>query len=120
MRVETLQQVFSSDGSDVNCSLNLKTDASNVAYTPSGALSGTNMQDALDELEVIAGGGVAWGAITGTLSSQSDLNSALAAKQAALVSGTNIKTINGVSLLGSGDMTVAGSGTGNSYFPSGW
>jgi hypothetical protein len=31
------------------------------------------------------------------------------AKQAALVSGTNIKTINGESILGSGDITVAGS-----------
>lgn len=31
------------------------------------------------------------------------------AKQAALVSGTNIKTINGNSLLGSGDLTISGS-----------
>jgi len=32
-------------------------------------------------------------------------------KQAALVSGTNIKTINGNSLLGSGDLTVSGGAT---------
>lgn len=31
-------------------------------------------------------------------------------KQAALVSGTNIKTINGQSILGSGDLTIAGGG----------
>ena len=40
------------------------------------------------------------------------------AYQAVLVSGTNIKTINGVSLLGSGDITVSGSG--NSYTPGNW
>lgn len=40
-------------------------------------------------------------------------------KQDELVSGVNIKTINGNTLLGSGDLTITGSG-GNSYFPSGW
>lgn len=35
---------------------------------------------------------------------------ALDAKQATLVSGTNIKTINGTSVLGSGDITISGSG----------
>jgi hypothetical protein len=35
---------------------------------------------------------------------------ALNAKQATLVSGTNIKTINGTSVLGSGDITISGSG----------
>ena len=40
--------------------------------------------------------------------------SALAAKQDALVSGTNIKTINGTSVLGSGDLVVTGDGS----FPS--
>lgn len=35
---------------------------------------------------------------------------ALNAKQATLVSGTNIKTINGDSLLGSGDITISGGG----------
>lgn len=39
--------------------------------------------------------------------SQSDLNG----KQPTLVSGTNIKTINGNSLLGSGDLTVGGGGS---------
>lgn len=38
-----------------------------------------------------------------------NLVSDLAAKQATLVSGTNIKTINGSSVLGSGDITVGGS-----------
>jgi hypothetical protein len=55
-------------------------------------------------------GGVsaAWGSITGTLSAQTDLASALAAKQATLVSGTNIKTVGGNSLLGPGDIPMGG------------
>lgn len=56
-------------------------------------------------------GGGTWGSITGTLSDQTDLQSALDAKQATLVSGTNIKTINGTSLLGSGDVSISGVGT---------
>ena len=36
------------------------------------------------------------------------MTAALAAKQATLVSGTNLKTINGVSLLGGGDLAVSG------------
>lgn len=51
---------------------------------------------------------LAWGNVGGTLSSQSDLQTALDAKQAALVAGTNIKTVNGSSLLGSGDLSVSG------------
>lgn len=47
---------------------------------------------------------VAWGGITGTLSDQTDLNTALSGKQDSLVSGTNIKTINNTSLLGSGNI----------------
>jgi hypothetical protein len=61
---------------------------------------------------LISGGGGAatWGTITGTLSSQTDLQSALNAKQDTLISATNIKTINGSSILGSGDLVVSGSG----------
>lgn len=39
----------------------------------------------------------------------SALSSGLSGKQDALVSGTNIRTINGASLLGSGDLAVGGS-----------
>lgn len=52
------------------------------------------------------GSGAAWGTITGTLTSQTDLNTALNNKQDKLTSGTNIKTINGNSLLGSGNLSV--------------
>ena len=53
-------------------------------------------------------GAAVWGTITGTLSSQTDLQTALDGKQDDLVSGTNIKTINGSSVLGSGDLVVSG------------
>lgn len=52
----------------------------------------------------------AWGTITGTLSAQADLQAALDAKQATLVSGTNIKTVNGNSLVGAGDVVISGGG----------
>lgn len=62
------------------------------------------------------GGNAIWGGITGTLSDQTDLSSALSGKQSTLVSGTNIKTINGESLLGNGNLAISGGGlplTGN-------
>ena len=47
----------------------------------------------------------------GTEASRNDSqDSTISGKQAALVSGTTIKTINGSSVLGSGDLTVTGSG----------
>ena len=42
----------------------------------------------------------------GNLIDETEMNSALAGKQATLVSGTNIKTINGNSILGSGNITL--------------
>ena len=51
----------------------------------------------------------AWGAITGTLSAQTDLQADLDAKQATLVSAVNIKTLNGSNILGSGDLVVSSS-----------
>jgi hypothetical protein len=52
------------------------------------------------------GGSATWGGITGTLSAQTDLQTALNGKQDTLVSGTNIKTVNGNSLVGSGNVTT--------------
>lgn len=49
-----------------------------------------------------------WGQITGLLSDQTDLQEALDDKQDTLVSGTNIKTINNTSILGSGNIDIAG------------
>lgn len=56
-----------------------------------------------------------WGGITGTLANQTDLQNALNTKQATLVSGTNIKTINGSSILGAGDLVISGMPTANQY-----
>ena len=61
--------------------------------------------------DLAVGGSAAWGGISGTLSSQTDLQSALNAKQATLVSTTNIKTINGTTILGAGNLVVTGSGS---------
>jgi hypothetical protein len=58
------------------------------------------------------GSGGVWGSITGTLSSQTDLQSALDAKQDDLVSGTNIKTLEGQSLLGAGNIDLTKSDVG--------
>lgn len=60
----------------------------------------------------------------GNVDNTSDVNkpistatqTALNAKQDTLVSGTNIKTINGVSVLGSGDLVVSGGGAAASGF----
>ena len=66
------------------------------------------------------GSGAAWGDITGTLSTQTDLQSELDDKQDTLVSATNIKTINGSSVLGSGDLAVGGgSGIHTQLLPGG-
>ena len=54
--------------------------ASDTAFTPYGNISATNVQNAIQELD--------------------------SEKQASLVSGTNIKTVNGTSLLGSGNLTI--------------
>ena len=54
-----------------------------------------------------------WGEITGILSNQVDLYNALNGKQEKLVSGTNIKTINGSSILGSGNVEINSGVWGN-------
>lgn len=46
-----------------------------------------------------------------TIDSFSDVETALSNKQDTLVSGTNIKTINNTSILGSGDISIGGGGT---------
>jgi hypothetical protein len=103
-----------------------------VSYLPGeSGLASTNVQDAITELAITGGGGGAgvWGYITGTLSSQTDLQTVLNTKLtlvggyapvSALASGTpTVSTF----LRGDGTWAVpsgGGGGTGNSYFPSGW
>lgn len=59
--------------------------ASAIIFTPTGGIAATDVQAAIAELDT--------------------------EKQTVLVSGTTIKTINGTTLLGSGDITVSGSGS---------
>lgn len=68
---------------------------------------GSNRRVTTQDVADLGGGGGTWGSITGTLSSQTDLQTALNAKQESLVSGTNIKTINSTTLLGSGDVVIS-------------
>jgi len=71
-------------------------------------VGGLPVNTAITGAQIIAAAssGATWGSITGTLSSQTDLQSTLNAKQDTLVSGTSIKTVNGNSLLGSGNLNI--------------
>lgn len=51
---------------------------------------------------------VTWGTIVGKLREQKDIAKNFRLKQDLLQSGVNIKTINGESILGSGDLTITG------------
>lgn len=74
--------------SHVHAAADVTSGTLDIARIPTGTTSGT----------------VAVGNHTHTVAGINGLQSALNAKQATLVSGTNIKTIGGVSLLGSGDV----------------
>lgn len=76
-----------------------------------GKVVGVN--GAEDGLEFITVNSATWGNISGTLSDQVDLQSELDNKQETLVSGTNLKSINSESLLGSGDIAISASPNGN-------
>ncbi len=81
-----------------------------TAVTVDDFLVGTDFEDSNITKSYLIGDiialvpSVTWGSITGTLSNQTDLQTELNAKQDTLVSGTNIKTVGGISLLGSGDI----------------
>lgn len=74
-------------------------------------VSGTNIKtingtSVLGSGDLTVSSSATWGSITGTLSSQTDLSTALSSKQATLVSGTDIKTINSASILSSGNINL--------------
>lgn len=85
---------------DLQTALNGK---ANTTHTHSIA-NVAGLQTALD--------GKAPAAHTHTIASVAGLQAALVAKQETLVSGTNIKTVNGESLLGSGDIVIGGGSSG--------
>ncbi len=78
-----------------------------------GVLFQRQLDAALDYVESLGGGGVSGIAdvpgLQAALDAKAD-DADLSAKQDALVSGTNIKTVNGNTLLGSGDIVVSGGG----------
>lgn len=74
--------------------------------TPAGNISATTMQGAINELDTEKQATLVSGTNIKTINSTSLLGSGNVAVQESLVSGTNIKTVNSTSLLGSGDVAV--------------
>lgn len=86
-----------------------------LALKQNNLVSGTNIKTVngssiLGSGNITIASGGTWGSITGTVSSQTDLQSCFNSKQNSLVSGTNIKTINGQSIVGSGDFVISSTG----------
>lgn len=79
----------------------------------STSLSGSTLSEALEILKDNSGGTPSWETVTGKPTTFPPSAHAHPEKQDTLVSGTNIKTINGSSILGSGDLVVAGGGGGS-------
>ena len=77
-----------------------------ITLTTSGTSGASTLIGNSLNIPLYSGATTSWGSITGTLASQTDLNTALGLKQDTLVSGTNIKTINSTTLLGSGNITT--------------
>lgn len=63
------------------------------------------------------GTGSATGVNTGDNATNTQYSGLAASKQDVLVSGTNIKTVNGTTLLGSGDLVVSGAGASRVWLP---
>jgi len=71
----------------------------------------SGLQTALDAKQVA--GSYAAATHIHTVANVTGLQTALDTKQVTLVSGTSLKTVNGTSLLGSGDLVISGGGGGN-------
>jgi hypothetical protein len=73
--------LYYSDGADwiYQGDYQLTDEASEIGFTPAGGVTATNVQAAIVEVAGMTGG-TAWGDITGTLSAQTDLQSALDGK----------------------------------------
>ena len=66
-----------------------------------------------DILRKIKAKSISWGQLLGDIRDQKDLMRYFNLKQNLLKSGKNIKTLNGESLLGSGDLVITGGGDYN-------
>lgn len=91
-----------SDQTDLQAALDAKATPGDITAAITALINAAPAAlDTLDELAAALGDDANFAAT---------VTAALAAKQATLVSGTNIKTINSVSLLGPGDIVISGSG----------
>jgi len=115
LKVDLIPEIITADSVLVTNGTNI------LGYVPRAelqqqlTLSGTQItisgQNTID-IGPLVGANAIWGNITGTLSNQIDLQSSLDSKQENLTSGTNIRTINGLDILGSGNLVVSASGSG--------
>ena len=96
--------------SNVICNITVPTQASDISAEPAISLTASRalVSDSSGKVAVSSITNTELGYVSGVTSAiQTQLN----AKQASLISGTNIKTINGSSVLGSGNLTIqTGSG----------
>jgi hypothetical protein len=84
-----------------------------ITYDAKGLVTAGNILDAADMPTGIDAANIGAGQVSSTEFGYLDgvtsaIQTQLNAKQATLVSGTNIKTINGATVLGAGDITIAG------------
>ena len=86
-----------------------------LAHTHTLATGATDVTASASELNILDGATLSTTELNYVDGVTSAIQTQLNAKQATLVSGTNIKTINGSSLLGSGDLSVATTPGGSQY-----
>lgn len=92
---------------DLKAALNAKQDTLIGTQTTGQNIKTINGQSILGSGNIdVQASSVTWGDITGNIIDQLDLQTALRGKQATLVSGTNIKTINNESILDSGNLSL--------------
>lgn len=77
--------------------------------TALGSFTLSQLNTALSDADVSTGGGTATGTNTGDNATNTQYSGLAASKQDTLISATNIKTVNGTTLLGSGNLAVAAS-----------
>ena len=109
------EQVDSKIASAISSVYRYKGSVATYDDLPSSDLTIGDVYNVEDTGDNYAWTGTAWDKLAGVVDLSnyvtiSDLTSALALKQDKLVSGTNIKTINNISLLGSGNINIQGGG----------